>query len=65
MSDLLNLFQEPQKSFFLTNLGEIIVHVNFSKKLEIECIFFKCLLAFLTCTRFDMLRQAEEKQKLN
>ena len=49
---------------FVTNLQKIIVHVNVLKKTRNSVYFVKCSLAFLTCTGFDMPRQAEEKQKL-
>ena len=38
--DLLNLFQEPQKLRLSQTFEKIIVHISFSKKLEIKCIFF-------------------------
>ena len=40
MSDLLKLFQDPQKTLFVTNLRKIIVHVNFSKKNRNLVYFF-------------------------
>ena len=66
--NLLNLFQEPQKLRLSQTFEKIIVHISFSKKLEIKCIFFKCSLVFdmpvHSCQTWVSSNQAERKAKV-